>query len=81
MGEVSGIRGQKDPKSLVMAITHESRLTSFVCSIIQKAEKLLSGSNCSATTQAFGLMRDRAEDQSKISKVQRTDRLTYPGLY
>lgn len=42
------------------------------CSVIKKAEKLLSGPNCSATKQAFGLMRDNAEDRSKISRVQRT---------
>lgn len=36
------------------------------CSIIQKAEKLLSGPSCSAIKQAFRLMRHDAEDQSKI---------------
>lgn len=80
-GEVSGIRGQNNPKSPMKAIQLlKSVSPSQPCSIIQKAEKLLSGPSCSATKQAFGLMRDDAECQSKISKVQSTDPLTYPGL-
>lgn len=43
-----------------------SHITSFVCSIIQKAEELLSGSHRSATKWAFGFRRNNAEDQCEI---------------
>lgn len=67
-GERSGIRGEKSPKSWGRQSSYlwVSHITSFICLIIQKAGKLTSGPDHSASKWVFGFTRNGAEDQRTI---------------